>query len=354
MDEATLYHTFKQVFSMAQAAMTTSDTTTNSANLLEAATRTLKIESDAINELSASINGEGRAAFVAALDVIKQASGRVIVSGMGKSGHIARKIAATFASTGTPSHFVHPGEASHGDMGMVVKGDCVIAISNGGESSELSDLLMHCKRFAIPLIGITKNPESTLGRTSDIVLALPKSPEACPFGMAPTTSTTLTLALGDALAVAMMEARGFTTQHYKVLHPGGKLGRSLILISDIMQTGDKLPLIKTGATFTEALHVITAKRNGCVGITDASGALIGIITDGDVRRIIEQCGDKSPSSLKVEEVMGKNPKSIEPGRLASEAVNLMNEKQITQVFVVEGGKPVGLVHTHDCLRAGVA
>lgn len=289
--------------------------------------------------------------FTKALDVLQNCKGRVIVTGMGKSGHVGRKISATFASTGTPSFFVHPGEASHGDLGMIADDDVVIAISNGGESKELSDVLMYCKRYNIPLIAITKNPDSTLGKAGDYLLKLPNDGEACPLGLAPTSSTTATLVMGDILAIALMERKGFSSTDYKKRHPGGKLGAILCKVSDLMHTGDEVPLINEDAIMQDALLVMSEKMLGCVGITDKKGNLVGIITDGDLRRWM------SPKLIteKVSNVMTKNPKTIRPDVLASEAVYTMNNTGhgITNLFVVEGQKPVGVIHIHDCLRAGV-
>ncbi len=289
--------------------------------------------------------------FTKALDVLQNCKGRVIVTGMGKSGHVGRKIAATFASTGTPSFFVHPGEASHGDLGMIADDDVVIAISNGGESKELSDILTYCKRYNISLIAITKNPESTLGLAGDYLLKLPNDGEACPLGLAPTSSTTATLVMGDILAIALMERKGFSSTDYKKRHPGGKLGAILCKVSDLMHTGDEVPLIDENAIMQDALLVMSAKMLGCVGITNAQGDLVGIITDGDLRRWM------SPKLIteKVSNVMTKNPKTIQPDVLASEAVYTMNNTGhgITNLFVVENQKPIGVIHIHDCLRAGV-
>ncbi|HCU58548.1 MAG TPA: KpsF/GutQ family sugar-phosphate isomerase [Alphaproteobacteria bacterium] len=285
------------------------------------------------------------------LDLILKIKGRVIVTGMGKSGHIGRKIAATLASTGTPSFFVHPGEASHGDLGMLTNDDVVLAISNGGESRELSDILMYCKRYNIPLIAMTKNPESTLGKAGDYLLKLPNDGEACPLGLAPTSSTTATLVYGDVLAITLMERKGFSATDYKQRHPGGKLGAILCKVSDLMHTGDELPLVKEDAIMQEALITMSSKMLGCVGVVDNQGKLIGIITDGDLRRWM------SPNLIeeKVSKVMTKNPKTIRPDVLASEAVYVMNNtgRGITNLFVLEDEKPVGLIHIHDCLRAGV-
>lgn len=287
-----------------------------------------------------------------ALDLIQNTKGRVIVTGMGKSGHIARKIAATFASTGTPSFFVHPGEASHGDLGMFTQDDTVIAISNGGESKELSDILVYSKRFGIPVIAITKNPGSSLGKAGDVLLKLPDDGEACPLGLAPTSSTTATIVLGDVLAVALMERKGFSKTDYKQRHPGGKLGAILRKVSDLMHKGDEMPLISEDASMQEALLTMTSKMLGCVGIVDGQGRLQGIITDGDLRR----CLAPDVLTKKAVDVMTHNPKTIEPDVLAVEALNTMNNtgKGITQLFVVENDKPVGIIHIHDCLRAGVA
>lgn len=287
-----------------------------------------------------------------ALDMIQKTKGRIIVTGMGKSGHIARKIAATLASTGTPSFFVHPAEASHGDLGMVTNDDKIIAISNGGESRELSDILIYAKRYGIPLIAITKNPESTLGKAGDIVLKLPDDGEACPLGLAPTSSTTATLVLGDVLAIALMERKGFTKTDYKQRHPGGKLGAILQKVSDLMHKGDDMPIVGTDTPMQEALLVMTSKMLGCVGIVDNDGKLVGIITDGDLRRWLTS----DVLNKKVSEVMTKNPKVVSPDILAAEALNIMNNtgRGITQLFAVQDGKPVGIIHIHDCLRIGAA
>lgn len=287
-----------------------------------------------------------------ALDMIQETKGRIIVTGMGKSGHIARKIAATLASTGTPSFFVHPAEASHGDLGMVTNDDKIIAISNGGESRELSDILLYAKRYGIPLIAITKNPESTLGKAGDIVLKLPDDGEACPLGLAPTSSTTATLVLGDVLAIALMERKGFTKTDYKQRHPGGKLGAILQKVSDLMHKGDDMPIVNEDTSMQEALLVMTSKMLGCVGIIDNSGKLVGIITDGDLRRWLTS----DVLNKKVSEVMTKNPKVVSPDILAAEALNIMNNtgRGITQLFAVQDGKPVGIIHIHDCLRIGAA
>lgn len=315
---------------------------------LASAKRTIDKEIEALrmmeNELDENLSK--------ALDLIEGCKGRLIVTGMGKSGHIGRKIAATFASTGTPAFFVHPSEASHGDLGMLSNDDVVLAISNGGESRELGDILLYCKRFGIPLIAITKNPQSSLGKNSDLVLKLPDDGEACPLGLAPTSSTTATLVMGDILAVDMMERKGFSETDYKQRHPGGKLGAILRRVSDLMHSGDDMPLVKEDTLMQDALMEMTAKMLGCVGIVNKDGDLIGIITDGDLRRWM------SPGLIleKASTVMTKNPKTIGPDALAIEALKMMNTtgKGITNLFVVEGKKPIGVIHIHDCLRAGVA
>ena len=313
---------------------------------LKAAHRVLDMAGEAIAALGQSLNGD----FSRAIDAILAIKGRVIVSGMGKSGHIARKIAATLASTGTPAYFVHPGEASHGDLGMVTREDAVLMLSYRGETAELGDLMTHAKRLRIPLIGIAGNPNSTLLQTADIALVLPNAREACPMGLAPTTSTTLMLVLGDALAVALMERRGFTADQYRDFHPGGSLGKALIRVSDLMHTSEEMPLAAEDASMQQIVLIMAARRFGCVGIVDKKGALIGIITDGDLSRHMDrELFDRKPSV-----VMTRNPKIIASDRLAAEALALMNEKKITQLFVLDKSKrPVGILHMHDCLRAGV-
>jgi arabinose-5-phosphate isomerase len=315
---------------------------------LASAIRVLTLEADAIRALADSLDG----AFTTAVDRLESLStrkGRVIVSGMGKSGHIARKIAATLASTGTPAQFVHPAEASHGDLGMITEADVVVCLSNSGETPELNDLVAHAKRFAIPLIAMTGREESTLAQTADIALILPKAPEACPLGLAPTTSTAMMLALGDALAVALLERRGFTAEDFQVLHPGGKLGKALIKVSDIMHTGDEVPLVAPGTGMRDAVLTMTAKTFGCVGIADKSGKLIGVITDGDLRRHID--GDLF--AQKVDDVMTRSPKTIRPQALAAEALGRMKASKVTALFVVAEGKVSGILRIHDILRAGV-
>lgn len=284
-----------------------------------------------------------------ALNLMQSASGRVILTGMGKSGHIAKKIAASLASTGTPSFFVHPAEASHGDLGMITADDVIIAISNSGESKELADILNYSKRFGIKLIAITKNPESSLGKAGDVVLKLPNNGEACPLGLAPTSSTTATLVLGDILTVAMIERNGFSKEQFNQRHPGGKLGSVLQKVSDLMHKGSEMPILPISAGMKETLLEMTSKRLGCVGFIDNSGDLVGILTDGDLRR----CLSNDLLNKTAEAVMTRNPKVIAPQAMASEAVKIMHEKKITNLFAVDNGKPVGVIHIHDCLNCGI-
>ena len=317
---------------------------------LASAIRVLNLEADSIRALADSLDG----AFTAAVDRIESLSirktgGRVIVSGMGKSGHIARKIAATLASTGTPAQFVHPAEASHGDLGMITAADVVVCLSNSGETPELNDLVAHAKRFEIPLIAIVGRAASTLAQAADIALILPNAPEACTLGLAPTTSTTMMLALGDALAVALLERKGFTAEDFQVLHPGGKLGKALIKVSEIMHTGDEVPLVPPGTGMRDAVLMMTAKTFGCVGIADENGKLVGVITDGDLRRHID--GDLFAQT--VNNVMTRSPKTIRPQALAAEALGRMKASKVTALFVVSDGKVVGILRIHDILRAGV-
>lgn len=313
---------------------------------LACARRTVDKEIEALKVMENELDGS----LTAALDLIQSIKGRVIITGMGKSGHIGSKIAATLASTGTPSFFVHPGEASHGDLGMLTKDDVVVAISNSGETKELSDIVLYCKRYGIPLIAITKNPGSALGRAGDVLLKLPDNGEACPLGLAPTSSTTATVVLGDILAVALLERKGFSKTDFKQRHPGGKLGAFLQKVADLMHKNEEIPLISDKADMQEALLVMTTKMLGCVGIIDAAGNLQGIITDGDLRRFMS--GDIL--TRKAADVMTRNPKCTSPDKLVAEALGIMNDKHITQLFVLEDSKPVGIIHLHDCLRAGVA
>ncbi len=310
-----------------------------------AAQRVFELEAQGIMDLAKSLDER----FCEALDLMANVAGRVIVTGMGKSGHIANKIAATLAATGTPAFFVHPAEASHGDLGMITREDAVLAISNSGETTELSDVIAHTRRFGIPLIAITGGGDSALAEIADVTLPLPATAEACPMGLSPTTSTTMTLALGDAIAIALLERKGFTTDEFQLLHPRGQLGRLILKVSDIMHVGDELPLIDRNAPMADAILVMTAKHFGCVGVTDAEGRLMGVITDGDLRRHMDQ-GLLEQSA---EHVMTAAPVTIRPQALAAEALGLMNARSITNLFVADGDEIAGILHIHDCLRAGV-
>jgi len=290
------------------------------------------------------------ASFAAAVDLIRAAQGRVIVTGMGKSGHVGRKIASTFASTGTSAFFVHPGEASHGDLGMIANNDVIIALSWSGETVELKNLTDYSRRFRIGLIAMTANPESTLAKNADVVLALPQAREACPHNMAPTTSSLMQLALGDALAIALLEGRGFTAVDFGLLHPGGKLGAQLKTVAEFMHASDTVPLTPLGTRMSDAIIVMTTKGFGCVGITDPRGLLVGMITDGDLRRHMRN----DLLDQRVDDVMTRSPKTVRPDQLISETLELLNSTKVTAVFAVEGGKPVGIIHIHDLLRAGAA
>ncbi len=316
------------------------------------ALRTLQLERAGIAALEDALSGAGglAAAFDAAVALIGGATGRTIVTGMGKSGHVARKIAATMASTGTPAYFVHPGEASHGDLGMIRQDDAILALSWSGETAELADIITYSRRFRIPLVAITSGADSALGREADACLCLPKSEEACPNGLAPTTSTTMQLVMGDALAVALLEAKGFTAQDFRLFHPGGKLGASLTFVRDVMHKGDRLPTVGAHAAMGEAMVEISAKGFGCVGVLDEAGRLVGIITDGDLRRHMRP----DLMGARVTQVMTAAPKAIAGDLLAVEALEMLNSRKITALFVVDDGRPVGIVHFHDLLRLGVA
>jgi len=319
---------------------------TNSKEALTSAHRTISLEIAGLEALAGSLAEP----FAHAVDTLFNVKGRTVVTGMGKSGHIARKIAATMASTGTPAQFVHPGEASHGDLGMITKDDAILALSWGGESAELQSVITYAKRFAIPLIGMTANAESALGLASDITLLLPKAEEACDVVAAPTTSTTMQLAFGDALAVALIERRGFTASDFHIFHPGGKLGAALRHVGDIMHKGDEMPLVAINTPMTQALIEMSRKSLGCLGIVDTYGKLSGLITDGDLRRHM----GTDLLHKTVNDIMNPSPKTVAPTVLVSEALNFLNEQKITSLFVIEQGKPVGVVHVHDFLRAGVA
>lgn len=317
------------------------------AALLAAGRRVIGREAEALALLGAGLDDS----FAQAAALILAAEGRVIVSGMGKSGHVARKIAATLASTGTPAHFVHPAEASHGDLGMLARGDVCLVLSNSGETPELADIIAYTRRFAIPLIGVAGRAGSTLLRAADVTLLLPPAPEACETGIVPTTSTTMTLALGDALAIALMEHRRFTPEHFRAFHPGGKLGARLSKVADLMHGPEALPLVAESTPMPEALLEISRKGFGVAGVTDTAGRLAGIITDGDLRRHMDGLLSQSAGA-----VMTRAPRTIAPDALAEEALALMNARKITCLFVLDpaaDGRPAGLLHIHDCLRAGV-
>jgi arabinose-5-phosphate isomerase len=318
--------------------------------LIQSALRTLEAEGEGIGALAAAIRDGLGPPFVAAVDMIDKARGRVIVTGMGKSGHVGRKIAATFASTGTPAFFVHPSEASHGDLGMIAKDDVILALSWSGETVELKDLTDYSRRFRIGLIAITANADSALSHAADVVLVLPAAREACPHNLAPTTSTMMQHALGDALAIALLESRGFTALDFGVFHPGGRLGTRLKFVRDVMHGGDAMPLAALGTRMAEAIVEMSAKGFGCVGIADADGRLVGIITDGDLRRHMR------PDLLeaRVEAIMTRGPKAVRPDQLASEALEILTSSKVTALFVVDAGKPVGVMNFHDLLRAGIA
>jgi len=319
----------------------------DSQQVLETARRVLNQESRALAALATQLDGR----FTRAVEQLFALRGRAVVTGMGKSGHVARKIAATLSSTGTPSLFVHPGEASHGDLGMITPEDAVLALSNSGEAAELNDIVAYTRRFAIPLISMTGSEENTLARAADLALVLPPEPEACPMGLAPTTSTTMMIALGDALAVALMERRGFSKDDYRVFHPGGKLGRVLLRVSSVMHGPEQLPLVAPELPMSEAILAMTRSGFGCVGVVDPEGRLIGIITDGDLRRHMGPALMSAP----VREVMTRDPKTIGPQALAAEALRIMNMSAhpFTALMVVEDEKPIGILSVHDLLRAGV-
>src|SRR5712671_1855006 len=315
-------------------------------NLIASALRTLETEAGGIAALSDAIkDGLGRP-IVAAIAMIRAARGRLIVTGMGKSGHIARKIAATFASTGTPAYFVHPGEASHGDLGMITPDDVIMALSWSGETVELKDLINYSRRFRINLIGITASAESALAQAADVALVLPQVREACPHNLAPTTSSLLQLALGDAIAIALLESRGFTAFDFRAFHPSGKLGAMLGFVRDIMQTGDAVPLVRLGTKVADAILQMSRRGGGyaagCVGIIDHDGRLVGIITDGDIRRNLRP----DLPELTVDAIMTRDPKTARPDQLVSEAMELINASKISVLIVVEDTRPVGIVHFH--------
>jgi arabinose-5-phosphate isomerase len=317
---------------------------------IQSALRTLDAEGSGVTAIAAALQGPLGSAFAAAVGLILEAKGRVIFTGLGKSGHVARKIAATFASTGTPAFFVHSAEASHGDLGMITADDVIVALSWSGEQPEMKNLITYAKRFRIALIAMTAESESTLAKAADVALTLPKAREACPHNLAPTTSSLMLLALGDALAIALLEGRGFTSVDFSVLHPGGKLGAMLKYVRDLMHTGDAVPLRPLGTKMSDALVEMSSKGFGCVGIVDGRDHIVGIVTDGDLRRHMRP----DLMTALVDEIMTRNPKTIDRDLLASEALEMLNSAKITTLIVTEARKPVGIVHLHDFLRAGVA
>jgi arabinose-5-phosphate isomerase len=318
---------------------------------LTPAVRALRIEIAGLRALEAALDNGMSEPFDAACRLIAEAKGRVVVTGMGKSGHVGAKMAATFASTGTPAFFVHPAEASHGDLGMITPSDVVIALSWSGETAELRNIVFYSRRFRVPLIGITSRSESTLAQSADVALILPRVEEACPHGLAPTTSTLMQHALGDALAITLLESRGFTADRFHDFHPGGSLGANLAHVRDVMHTGERLPLAPLGMFMREALLLISEKRFGCLGVVNDLGDLVGIVTDGDLRRHMT---GSDIFERRVEEVMTPEPKTIEPDALVASALEMLNSASITTLLVVEQRKPVGIVHMHDLLKIGAA
>ncbi|MEQ1697035.1 MAG: KpsF/GutQ family sugar-phosphate isomerase [Hyphomicrobiaceae bacterium] len=314
------------------------------------ALRTLALEADGLASIEKALQNGLQQPFENAVQTLKAAKGRVIVSGIGKSGHIGQKIAATFASTGTPAFFVHPSEASHGDLGMITPDDVILALSWSGETVELKNIIIYSRRFRVPLIAITSGGNSALGQQADVVLELPRAKEACPHGLAPTTSTTMQLAIGDCLAIALLESKGFTAHDFKMFHPGGSLGASLKYVSDLMHKGDRLPLANESDKMSEAIVTMTTKSFGCLGVIDSKGKLAGIITDGDLRR---HMGDALLNSTAAQ-IMTKKPKTAAPNMLAATALEMISSSRISAIFVVDKGKPVGILHIHDLVRAGAA
>lgn len=333
---------------MSNAARQTKTARVSHAQL--SALRTLALEADGLAGLKAALENGLSDPFERAVATLKAAKGRVIVSGIGKSGHVGQKLAATFASTGTPAFFVHPSEASHGDLGMITPDDVILALSWSGETVELKNIIMYSRRFRVPLIAITSGAASALGQQADVVLALPRAKEACPHGLAPTTSTTMQLVIGDCLAIALLESKGFTAHDFKMFHPGGSLGASLKYVSDLMHKGDRLPLARDGDSMSEAIVTMTTKSFGCLGVVDSKGKLAGIVTDGDLRR---HMGDGLLNAT-VGEIMTRKPKTAAPNMLAATALEMISSSRISAIFVVEKGRPVGILHIHDLVRAGAA
>ena len=317
---------------------------------IASALRTLEAEGSGVDALKAALRDGLGGTFASAVDIIRAAQGRVIVTGMGKSGHVARKVASTLASTGTPAFFVHPSEASHGDLGMIANNDVILALSWSGETAELKSITDYSRRYGIKLIAMTAIADSALAKMSDVALVLPQAREACPHNLAPTTSSLMQLALGDALAIALLESHGFTAVAFGLLHPGGKLGTLLKTVRDIMHTGATMPLMPLGTRMSDAILEMTTKGFGCVGILDGRGQLTGIITDGDLRRHMRN----DLLNAHVDDVMTRSPKSVRPDQLLSETLDILNSMKVTALFAVEAGKPVGIIHVHDLLRTGAA
>jgi arabinose-5-phosphate isomerase len=313
------------------------------------ALKAVAVEIEGIEAIRAALTGELGNRLSEAVDLLLHLSGNLIVTGMGKSGHIGRKIAATLASTGTPAHFVHPADASHGDLGVIRKDDAVMALSWSGETAELSDIVAYTRRYHVPLIAITSRARSALGRAADVALVLPQVPEACPNGLAPTTSTTAQIVLGDALAICLLSRRNFTSQDFGQFHPGGKLGARLRTVRDLMHAGPDVPLVPLDCMLKTAIFEMTSKRLGVTGVVDTDGRLVGVVSDGDLRRAFETGFDDRPAS----EVMGRNPRTIAPDALAEQALARLNAERITSLFVIENGLPTGIITVHDLLRAGI-
>jgi arabinose-5-phosphate isomerase len=320
------------------------------AEAIASAARTLQLEARGLAALEAALRADLAGNFARAVAVMQACEGRIIVTGIGKSGHIGLKVASTLSSTGTPAYFVHPTEASHGDMGMITRQDVILAFSWSGETAELGNLVSYSSRFTVPLIAVTANPDSTLAEAAEIVLVLPDAKEACPLGLAPTTSTTMQLALGDCLAIALLESKGFTAGDFKVFHPGGRLGARLKFVGDLMHKDDRLPIAPMRMPMAEAIVVMTEKAFGCLGIVDDRGHLVGIITDGDLRRHM----GTDLLSRQTGEIMTSAPKTVTADLMASAALEIINSLAITALFVVQESRPVGIIHVHDLLRAGVA
>lgn len=317
---------------------------------LETARRVIEMEAESLRTLAQSLDDD----FLRLLDLLSGATGRLVVTGMGKSGHIARKIAATIASTGTPAHFVHPAEASHGDLGMITSEDALLALSNSGETRELQDVIGYSRRYKVPLTAMTSGANSTLAQAADAAIILPKAPEACPMGLAPTTSTTMMLALGDAIAICLLERKGFSAADFRILHPGGSLGQQLLKVSDLMHGVDEMPVCRENTAISEAILIMTNRAFGCVGVLDGKGRLIGIVTDGDLRRHMAD----GLLQKQAKDIMTASPRTIGANALAVEALGEMHgrdrRRPVTALFVTEGDKPVGIIHMHDCLRVGIA